>query len=79
MGPFVNASRNGIRAERMSALLGLLQLAASHPGGIFASLGYNNRTTWINDNLDGFFIHGGPLASFRLVVSDVLQRHLRAA
>ncbi len=47
-----------------TALIGILQVAKGNENGVLASLGHNNRSRWVNQNLNAFFAPGGPLDSF---------------
>jgi hypothetical protein len=77
-GGFVanNTIRSGAHA---TALIGLLQLASGHEGGLFGSLGHNNRARWVQENSEILFSSDGPLGNFLPVSSAVLQRHVGTA
>jgi hypothetical protein len=52
------------------ALIGLLQLASGHSDGIVGALGFNNCTTWIQENINILFRDNGPLSGFQLFASS---------
>ena len=80
MGGFVNVEGNALRSpDHTTALVNLLQLGSSHPDGLGGTLGQNNRTSWVRDNLQAFFAPGGPLSRFQPITHSVLMRHIRGA
>ncbi len=82
LGTFVYNSngRTGIRsANHTAGLIGLIQLAGAHPSGLIGTLGYNNRTSWFQDNIDVIFQADGPLGMYNRVSPLVLARHFSTA
>ena len=80
LGGFLNRNRTAIRSsEHATALIGMIQLGAGHPDGLAGSLGFNNRTAWMIQNVDVFFRADGPLGSFHPVSVSVLMRHFSRA
>jgi len=57
------------------AIIGILQLAASHPQGYLGSLGTNGCTAWFTENSPVLFQHDGPLGCFNSVSNLILMRH----
>jgi hypothetical protein len=58
IGPFVYTSngRTGIRsANHATGLIGILQIAGAHPNGLIGMLGFNNRQSWFQQNIDAIF------------------------
>ncbi len=54
-----------------------MQLAYCNEDGVLATLRYNNRWRWINENIIAFFSVGGPLGSFHPICADVFKHHLK--
>ena len=80
IGGFLNRAGTAIRtSEHATALIGMIQLGAGHPDGLARSLGFNNRTAWMIQNIDVFFRADGPLGSFHPVSVSVLMRHFSRA
>jgi hypothetical protein len=46
-----------------------------HPNGLIGTLGYNNQTSWFQDNIDVIFQADGPLGMFNQVSPLVLVWH----
>ena len=59
-----------------TTLIGLLHLAAGHEGGLYGSLGHNNRARWVQENINTLFPTDGPLGKFDTVSATVLQHHV---
>jgi hypothetical protein len=82
LGGFVwdTPERTGIRdSARAMAIIGILQLAASHPQGYLGSIGTNGRTAWFAENSPVLFQHDGPLGCFNSVSNMILMRHFSTA
>jgi hypothetical protein len=82
LGGFVwdTPERTGIRdSARATAIIGILQLAASHPQGYLGSIGTNGRTAWFAENSPVLFQHDGPLGCFNSVSNMILMRHFSTA
>ncbi len=84
LGPFVftftSNGRTGIRStNHANGLIGILQLAGAHPSGLIATLGYHNRQTWFQENVDAIFQSDEPLGMFSRVSHLVLARHFSMA
>ncbi len=79
-GGFLDWSQTSIRSPlHATALIGVLQLAYGNENGVLSTLGYNNRTRWINKNINAFFSVGGPLGYFCPICADVFKHHLKKA
>jgi hypothetical protein len=82
LGPFVFTS-NGrigiISTNHANGLIGILQLAGTHPSGLIGTLGYHNRQTWFQENVDAIFQLDGPLGRFNRVSHLVLAWHFSMA
>jgi hypothetical protein len=80
LGGFLNRDGNAIRSnEHAIALIGMIQLGAGHADGLAGSLGHNNRTAWMGENIDALFRVDGPLGSFHPLSLSVLMRHFSRA
>ena len=82
LGGFVwdTPEKTGIRdSARATAIIGILQLAASHPQGYLGSIGTNGRTAWFTENSPILFQHDGPLGCFNSVSNLILMRHFSTA
>jgi hypothetical protein len=82
LGGFVwdTPERTGIcDSARATAIIGILQLAASHPQGYMGSIGNNRRTAWFTATSFILFQEDGPLGSFNPVHPMILMRHFGAA
>jgi hypothetical protein len=82
LGPFVFTTngRTGVRStNHANGLIGILQLASAHPSGLIGTLGYNNRQTWFQENVDTIFQSDGPLGMFNRVSPLVLARYFSMA
>ena len=82
LGGFVwdTPEKTGIRdSARATAIIGILQLAASHPQGYLGSIGTNGRTAWFAENSPVLFQHDGPLGCFNPVSNMILMRHFSTA
>ncbi len=78
LGPFVFTSngRTGVRStNHANGLIGILQLAGAYPSGLIGTLGYHNRQTWFQENVDAIFQSDGPHGRFNRVSHLVLARH----
>jgi hypothetical protein len=78
LGGFVwdTPEKTGIRdSARATAIIGILQLAASHPQGYLGSIGTNGRTACFTENSPILFQHDGPLGCFNSVSNLILMRH----
>jgi len=62
-----------------TAVIGNLQLAASHPQGYLGSIGTIGHTAWFAENSPVLFQHEGPLGCFNSVSNLILMRHFSAA
>jgi hypothetical protein len=82
LGGFVwdTPERTGIRDSiRATGIIGIMQLAASHPQGYMGSIGNNGRTAWFTATLSVLFQEDGPLGLFNPVCPMILMRHFGAA
>jgi len=82
LGGFVwdTPEKTGIRdSARATAIIGILQLAASHPQGYLGSIGTNGRTAWFAEHSPVLFQHDGPLGCFNSVSNLILMRHFSTA
>jgi hypothetical protein len=82
LGPFVFTSngRTGIwPTNHATGLIGILQLAGAHPNGLIGTLGYNNRQSWFQENINAIFQSDGPLGMFNQISPLVLAWHFYTA
>ena len=82
LGGFVwdTPERTGIcDSVHATAIIGILQLTASHPQGYLGSIGTNGCTAWFAENSPVLFQHYGPLACFNSVSNLILMRHFSTA
>ena len=82
LGGFVwdTPEKTGIRdSARATAIIGILQLAASHPQGYLGSIGTNGRTACFTENSPILFQHDGPLGCFNSVSNLIMMRHFSTA
>jgi hypothetical protein len=72
--------RTGIHdSARATGIIGILQLAASHPQGYMGSISNNKRTAWFTATSSVLFQEDGPLGSFNPVCPMILMGHFGAA
>ena len=82
LGGFVwdTPEKTGIRdSARATAIIGILQLTASHPQGYLGSIRTNGHTAWFAENSPVLFQHDGPLGCFNSVSNLILMRHFSTA
>ena len=51
-------------------------MARGHPDVIIGALGYNQRATWFNNNVDNFFCDDGPLSACHFHDAQTLAQGL---
>ena len=82
LGGFVwdTPEKTGIcNSARAMAIIGILQLTASHPQGYLGSIRTNGCTAWFAENSPVLFQHDGLLGSFNSVSNLILMRHFSTA
>ncbi len=82
LGGFVwdTPEKTGIRDSACAmAIIGILQLAASHPQGYLGSIGTNGCTAWFAENSPVLFQHDGYLGCFKEVSYLILMRRFSTA
>jgi hypothetical protein len=82
LGGFVwdTPERTSIRDSiRATAIIGILQLAASHPQGYMGLIGNNGRTVWFTATSSVLFQEDSSLGLFNPVRPMILMRHFGAA
>jgi hypothetical protein len=78
LGPYVFTSngRTGIQStNHATGLIDILQLANAHPNRLIRMLGYNNRQSWFQENIDAIFQSDGPLGMSSNQAKEIYDCH----